>query len=234
MRTFSRIVFGLTGLLSIIGMTMAATLAWGDTPQAVAALGGGLRPDVFDSAFSRVFNVFCYFTIQSNILICVISIILFVNPNRTSEVFRTFRIMALGAIIITGLVYNLILLPANPPQGINLFMNMLLHAVVPVLAIVGWLCWGPRIPFKFSYILWSLVYGVFWITLTLVRGALIKWYTYPFVNVDNLGYLHVAINLVVIAVFFVIVTSLIMWLDKKLPNPLTKEAAAVTDPVAAD
>ena len=41
----------------------------------------------FHSAAARVFNVFWYFTIQSNVIVGVTCLLLAVNPRRTSTVF---------------------------------------------------------------------------------------------------------------------------------------------------
>ncbi|HQZ86670.1 MAG TPA: Pr6Pr family membrane protein [Actinomycetota bacterium] len=218
MKTFARVIFGLTALCSIVGMIMATIQAADSTAAATAALGDGLRPEVFDSVWSRVLNVFSYFTIQSNILVTVISIILLINPYRTSDVFRVFRLMGLGAIIITGLVYNLVLLPLLPPHGFSLVFNVLLHMATPLLAVVGWLVWGPRIPYRQKYMWLALLFGVWWIGMALIRGAIIKWYNYPFLDVDKLGYGRVTINILVIVAFFIGIALGIMGLDKVLPD----------------
>lgn len=199
-------------------MVMAVWQAAGSTAAATAALGDGLGPEVFDSVLSRVVNVFSYFTIQSNILVTVVSIILLINPDRTSDVFRVFRLMGLGAIIITGLVYNLVLLPLAPPHGFSLVLNVLLHMATPLLAIVGWLVWGPRIPYRQKYMWLALLFGVWWIGMALIRGAIIKWYNYPFLDVDKLGYGRVTVNIVAIVLVFIGIALGIMGLDKVLPD----------------
>lgn len=232
MKTFARVIFGLTALCSIVGMIMATIQAADSTAAATAALGDGLRPEVFDSVWSRVLNVFSYFTIQSNILVTVISIILLINPYRTSDVFRVFRLMGLGAIIITGLVYNLVLLPLLPPHGFSLVFNVLLHMATPLLAVVGWLVWGPRIPYRQKYMWLALLFGVWWIGMALIRGAIIKWYNYPFLDVDKLGYGRVTVNILVIVAFFIGIALGIMGLDKVLPDRSLAVDDAATEPTS--
>lgn len=233
MKTFARLIFALTAVFSIVGMVCATISSINSTQHQVAALGNGLDPSVFEYAYERAINVYSYFTIQSNILVTVMSIILLINPYRTSNVFRVFRLMSLGAILITGLVYNLVLLPLAPPHGFALFFNVLLHMLVPLFAVIGWLVWGPRIPFKWSYIWLSLLFGVWWIGMALIRGAIIHWYNYPFINVDKLGYGRVTINIIAIVIAYVVIAMIILGLDKKLPNRGDSEEVAAEEPAAA-
>jgi hypothetical protein len=47
----------------------------------------GRRSSLFAATAGRVFNVFCFFTIQSNLLVAVTSILLLIRCDRTTEVF---------------------------------------------------------------------------------------------------------------------------------------------------
>jgi hypothetical protein len=48
-----------------------------------------------------------------------------------------------------------------------------------------------------------LIFPAVWLGYTLVRGAIVDWYRYPFVNVAVKGYLSVALACIGIAVLFV-------------------------------
>ncbi len=216
--TWARVVFGLTAIISLTGVTLSAFSAAAASAEKVAEAGGLSDPAIFESAASRFLNTFVAFTIWSNIIVSVVCILMVVNPYRTSTVFRVFRLYGLVAITTTGLVYNLILRKLADPQGWALVANDMVHIATPLLAVVGWLIFGPRIPFRMKYVWGSIAIGLVWITFTLTRGALIHWYTYPFVNVDNLGYLQVAVNCFAILVFAALLAMAFMGLDKKLPG----------------
>ncbi|MGD9619332.1 MAG: Pr6Pr family membrane protein [Mycolicibacterium sp.] len=218
MRTAARLIFALTAVFSITGMICATISSIDATQYQIAALGDGLDPAVFRSAYERVINVYSYFTVQSNLLVTLVSIALLINPQRASTVFRVARLTSLGAILITALVYNLVLLPLAPPHGFALFFNVLLHMVVPLFAVLGWLAWGPRIPFQWNYIWLSLLFAVWWIGVALIRGAIIHWYNYPFIDVNKLGYGRVALNTAAIAVAYVLILMAVLGVDEKLSS----------------
>jgi hypothetical protein len=74
--------------------------------------------------------------------------------------------------------------------------NQLVHTIVPVLAVLGWLIAGPR-GLASKRIVWlSLIFPVLWLAFTLIRGAIITWYPYPFIDVSKIGYARVAVNCV--------------------------------------
>jgi hypothetical protein len=51
-------------------------------------------------------------------------------------------------------------------------------------------------------VVWLLVFPVAWLTFTLLRGEVVPFYPYPFVDVVRLGYLKVLINCVSVSVLF--------------------------------
>jgi hypothetical protein len=74
----------------------------------------------------------------------------------------------------------------------SLVADRILHAIVPILAVVGWLMYAPRgfAPRKVMRL--SLVFP--WCFSTLIRGELVGWYPYHFIDVGVLGYAKVAVN----------------------------------------
>ena len=102
--------------------------------------------------------------------------------------FATFRLIGVVAITVTGLVYHVALASLFDLQGWDQLGNQLVHTVVPILAVVGWLMFGPRRLTSARIALWSLAFPVAWLGFTLVRGAFVHWYPYPFIDVTRLGY----------------------------------------------
>lgn len=217
---WARLIFGLTAVLSLTGVTMSAVTAAGATAEKVAAAGGAAAdPATFATAADRFLNTFAAFTIWSNIIGSVVCIFLAINPHRRSTVFRIFRLYGLISITTTGLVYNFYLAGLAPePQGWSAVANDLVHRVTPLLLVGAWLVFGPRIPFRMKYIGGCVAIGVAWVTFTLTRGAIINWYTYPFVDVGKLGYPVVLLTCVGILAVAALMGMGIMGLDKKLPG----------------
>jgi hypothetical protein len=187
---WARIWFGTTALVAFVGLGMEVV---------VTAISGG---GYFTSAAGRVFNLLFYFTIESNIVIAVTTLLLAVRVRRWSAVFRFFWLTGIIGILITGIVYHAVLAQNAHFVGWGAVATQLLHSVVPVLALVGWLVFGPRSRFTWPLVGLALVHPAVWLTVTLVRGALAGWYPYPFIDVTQIGYARMAVNSAVLAVLF--------------------------------
>lgn len=142
----------------------------------------------FHSPLERAFNTFAFFTVQSNLIVGVVALLLALQPKRSSTVFATLRMISLVAISVTGVVYHVALAGVFELQGWDQLGNQLVHTVVPLLAVVGWLLFGPRRLTSARTAFWSLVFPGFWLGFTLIRGSFIHWYPYPFIDVTTLGY----------------------------------------------
>lgn len=77
-----------------------------------------------------------------------------------------------------------------------------MHTVVPVLAVVGWLVAGPRGQATAKAAWLSPIYPLAWLAFTLIRGAVIHWHPYPFVDVTRFGYGKVALNCFWVSLLF--------------------------------
>jgi len=157
------------------------------------------------SPWGRALNVFAFFTIQSNLIVGITTLLLALNPTRSSMVFGVFRLMGLVAITVTFVVFHVALSHLLDLDTWAQTANQLLHTVVPVLAVVGWLMFGPRALTSTRIAKLTIVFPVGYMIGTLIRGPLASdFYPYPFANVKTLGYLRVAVNGAWIALLFVV------------------------------
>jgi hypothetical protein len=90
------------------------------------------------------------------------------------------------------------------------------HKASPVLAIAGWLLFGPRPRIDARTIALAFVWPVAWIVYTLARGALVGWYPYPFLNATALGYPKVFANIALVIGLALGLAGAMHWLDSKL------------------
>lgn len=207
--------FGLVAAVALLGVLVQLI--------GTATAGPALTP-IFPTRGAQAANVFAYFTILSNLLVGVVHVALAIRPERTSTLWRVLVLDAAVAIAVTGIVYNLVLAPLVHLTGIHEVATVLCHMVTPVLAVLGWLLFGPRGLTSVRVVLLTAVYPVAWLAFTLVRGAVIAWYPYPFVDVVALGYGRVAINCVVVAVLFLGLGFGALALDRRLPGVRTDPA----------
>jgi hypothetical protein len=59
---------------------------------------------------------------------------------------------------------------------------------------------------------------VVWLTYTLIRGAIVGWYPYPFIDVGQHGYAKVGAICMAIATLMTALAIGAMWLDRRLPS----------------
>ncbi len=172
---------------------------------------------VIASTPMRVVRFFSYFTIQSNVLVIVMSASLALLPTRDGGLWRVARLDSLVGITVTGIVYAIVLAPIVDLHGLSGLTDKIFHYAIPVLAVVGWLLFGPRPRIDLKSLLWSGLWPLLYIVYVVIFGATTQWYPYPFTDVTNLGYARVILNGLVIIVLILAVGAGFRWLDKKLP-----------------
>jgi hypothetical protein len=167
----------------------------------------------------RILRMVSFFTIQSNILAAITSAQLARNPARDGPVWRVVRLNALVGITVTGVVYSTVLARIHQPKGWQeVGTNTVVHYVVPIMMVLGWLRYGPRPRIEGRVVAWSLVFPLLWFGYTLIRGVITPWYPYPFTDVVAHGYLAVVLNALLVTVVLAGVSALFWWGDRELPR----------------
>jgi hypothetical protein len=172
-----------------------------------------------------------FFTIWSNILVTVVAYLLIRSPRHSGGVFQVFRLGSLVMITITGVIYALALAPLWHPTCWQKVADQTLHYAVPVLAVVGYLLLGPRPRFSWDALWRSVLIPLAWVVYTLIRSPLISytqsgdtrhWYPYHFINVDDLAYGRVLVNMLGIFALLLAVGWVYLFLDRRLPAAPTR------------
>ena len=114
-------------------------------------------------------NFFSYFTIESNILVLVASVLLVLRPDRDGTAFGILRLGSLTAITVTGVVYATLLAGNADFEGAEWWFDKIFHYVVPVMTVIGFVVLRPRTRLERTA-LWSLGFPVAWLAYTLVRA----------------------------------------------------------------
>ena len=144
---------------------------------------------------------FSYFTILTNILVAVSFTLLFQRPRSRPWAFflRPGILTAIAVYIsIVSIVYNLVLRRLWNPQGLQLLVDELLHSVIPVMFFLFWLLYVPKNRLSFKNLWGWLLYPFIYLAAILVRGAVSGFYPYPFLDVNDKGYLKIFINIFVL------------------------------------
>jgi hypothetical protein len=157
-------------------------------------------------------NFLSYFTIQSNLIAAAVLLVVGAGALRgrpASERLDMWRGGATLYIATTGVIYSL-LLAADEPNLLRL-TNVVLHYLMPIALVVDWAVDRPRwaIPFRRA-VVW-IAYPAAFIAYTLVRGAIVDWYPYPFVDVPERGYPAVLVTTVVLGAAMIGLIWLLAW-----------------------
>lgn len=162
------------------------------------------------STFSMA-NYFSYFTIQSNILgVAVLLIGALRDPgDRRWQVLRGAAALYL---VITGIIYALLLSNVDVQmQGV--WTNTVLHRIMPIVLLVDWLLiqanLKPTPRLIGGYLIYPVLYGVY----TLIRGPIVDWYPYPFIDPRSQGYWELSGKLALMVVFFAILAAAVITLN---------------------
>jgi hypothetical protein len=170
--------------------------------------------------FDRLWHFVSYFTVQSNALVAVGTVLLARDPARDGSGFRAVRLAGFVGITVTGIVHFFLLRPLLDLHGADYAADKLLHMVVPALAIVGWVVFGPRPRVDRSAQVWSIAWPLAYLGYVLIVGAASGWYPYPFLDVDEKGWGHVlgaSVGITVLVLLFIAAASAV---DRRLkPAP---------------
>ncbi len=170
----------------------------------------------------RLVRFFAYFTIESNLLVLVTTAQLARDPTYDGPRWRVVRVAAVSGITVTGLVHWFLLRPLLHLDGADLVADKLLHLVVPILAVLGWLLFGPRPRIDWPVCLRAAVWPVGWLAVMLVSGAVTGWYPYPFLDHREHGWGHVVVVCVgIFVLFFALFAGLREYDRRRAPAPIT-------------
>jgi hypothetical protein len=95
-----------------------------------------------------------------------------------------------------------------------------LHVVSPIGFVTAWLVLGPRRRLRSAMVPAAFVLPVAWLVVTFVRGALVDWYPYPFLDVTEIGLPASILNASAILVVAALLALLFRALDAILPGLL--------------
>ncbi len=201
----------------------ASVAAVAVTLQLVLVVNGAatLLPEAQPSLVTRVVRFFSYFTILSNIAVLVTTAAL-ARGGRHSRGWHVGRLAAVTAITVTAIVHWFLLRPLLDLSGLSLLADKLLHVVVPALAVIGWLVFGPRGRASYRDLLPALAFPIVWLLYTMAHGAATGWYPYPFLDVTDLGYAQVVVNAAGVSILLALVTAGLVWLDPRLRQRATE------------
>ncbi|WP_210481703.1 Pr6Pr family membrane protein [Naasia sp. SYSU D00948] len=172
---------------TVIGLVRLAAA----TAGIVALVARFLYGASFRSFVSTDF--FGYLTVQSNLAAVGVHLfagMLALRGQAESRRFTELRAAVTCFLLVAGIVFG-ILASQAPSQGYRLdvpWSDQVLHFFLPTYALVDWLVFPGRQRVRWRTLLWMLAYPVAWGLVTIVRGQLVGWYPYFFLDPAQAGY----------------------------------------------
>jgi hypothetical protein len=169
-------------------------------------------------------SFFSYFTILTNLLAAVVLSCSARAPKAGLGAFFASVTVRSGTavyIAIVGIVYSLLLRHIWNPQGWQKVADVLLHDLIPLLYLAYWVIFVRKSSLVWRDAVWWLTYPAVYFAYTLVRGAALGWYPYPFLDANALGYSRVSINAVMLLVGFLLMGLLAVGIGRWMGRTMT-------------
>jgi hypothetical protein len=156
---------------------MLASVIWQITSRVMS--------DVF-----RPWEYFSYFTIQTS-LIAIVTLSVagyFAWTGRVeTRVLNIVRLSTVTFTVVVTLVYNMLLrgLPDAAADGDYVWPilpNEILHVWAAIFMLIDWILSSRRINLRVRTIFWVLLFPLVWLAYSIVRGLMVDWWPYWFIN----------------------------------------------------
>jgi hypothetical protein len=134
-------------------------------------------------------NFFSFFTILSNLLASVVLLseaaaVLRGRPLGPSA--ETIRGASVAMMALVGVGFSLLLRDTDLGPLLP-WVNTVTHYLMPVAVVLDWLLVPPRHPVPLARIGAWAVFPLLYLVYALIRGSLVGWYPYPFLDPGKVG-----------------------------------------------
>jgi hypothetical protein len=163
-------------------------------------------------------NFFSFFTIESN---CLSAAILLVSALALAAGRRDRSVALLrGAntlnMVVVGVVFSLLLAGLENTEFTAVpWDNTVLHYIAPVAVALDWLVDIPRVNVGFKQAMVWLALPVAYLVYSLIRGRIVNWYPYPFLDPDDHGYAGVAVTSLMLLIASAALACSLAWMTQR-------------------
>ena len=169
-----------------------------------------------------VINFFSYFTILSNLVAAIWMLLgawFSFTRSKDPRWFNYSRGAVVTYMATTLVVYNLLLREISLDQATTVpWSNEILHLWAPLYLVLDWLLAPGRSRIPWNRFWGIAVFPLAWAVYTLVRGPIVGWYPYPFLNPNispGVGLGGVMVYVIAIASFILLVGAGVVALTQR-------------------
>jgi len=164
-------------------------------------------------------NFFSFFTDLSNIfaaIVLIIGAIHLIKHRQPTVAEDIIRGSSVAYMALVGIVFGVLLRDVDLGDLLP-WVNAILHYIMPVVVVAEWLYQPPKSKLSPKQLWLWLIFPLLYLAYSLIRGAAINWYPYPFFNPNKAGgYGGVALYCIAILATFLLCAWLLMTLGNKL------------------
>jgi hypothetical protein len=166
-------------------------------------------------------NFFSYFTNLGNLFasaVFIIGAVRILRRTPSSAAWEAVRGASVVYMAFIGIVFNTLLSDAD--LGLEPWVNLVHHTLMPIAVVVDWLLLAPRVRLAMRIAwLWVIV-PVAYSIYSIVRGAVIGFYCYPFFNPGAVGgYGGVALYCAALLAGFIVLALAVRAIGNALARP---------------
>lgn len=160
-------------------------------------------------------NFFSFFTVLTNSLVVVVLLLsaLYLAANKQKKL-DWLRSATTVYILVVGIGFAFLL---SGLQGVALtavpWDNTVLHYIIPAAVLLDFLIDRPQTKIVFSRALLWLVYPAVYVGYSLLRGSIVGWYPYPFLNPEKAGFGSVFFVVACLFALGIALIALVSWLS---------------------
>ncbi len=188
-----------------------------------------LESPAFASDLDAGWRFLAFFTILTNLMVGIVSAVSAIAPNSASGRMLAGANTRAGVVLyiaLVGVIYHLLLAGLWDPQGWQLIADQLLHTATPVMMVLAWIVFDQKHGLSLKTLPQIIVYPVAYTIYAMIRGAADGFYPYPFIDVSELGYARVLMNVAGLTAAFLLAGGVLILTGRFLAGFGVKTAPA--------
>lgn len=194
--------------------TLGFSMTWFAVITQLVLMVQNRQADVLET----IIRFFSFFTILTNILVALyFSVRVFNSQNRLLLFLNKIgSITAITVfILLVGIVYQIVLRSIWKPEGLQKFVDELLHTIIPLFVLIYWFIFSKREDSNFSILKKWLIYPFSYFIFIIIRGTFSGFYPYPFVDASVLESQQIAVNFILITLFVLFLFVILVFISQK-------------------
>lgn len=169
-------------------------------------------------------NFFSFFTVESNIFAALMLIVgaLMVGRSKQPIILDLLRGAATLYMLMTGIIFSILLSGLDAELTVVPWNNTVLHYIMPIVLAIDWIADRPKNNIRFSKGIVWIIFPIAYVAYTLLRGAFVGWYPYPFLNPATGGYGRIFLISILITIGVLGLIWVMLYLNPRSRHKVTR------------